>query len=41
MGAIMPAAERVIVLDQGEVLMVGPPNEVVKDARVIQAYLGE
>jgi len=41
MGAIMLAAERVIVLDQGQVLMVGTPNEVVKDARVIQAYLGE
>jgi branched-chain amino acid transport system ATP-binding protein len=41
MGAIMPAAERLIVLDQGQVLMVGTPNEVVKDARVIQAYLGE
>jgi len=41
MGAIMPAAERLIVLDQGQVLMVGTPNEVVRDARVIQAYLGE
>ena len=41
MGAIMQAAERVIVLDQGRVLMVGTPNEVVNDPRVIQAYLGE
>ena len=41
MGAIMPAAERLIVLDQGQVLMMGTPNEAVKDARVIQAYLGE
>jgi branched-chain amino acid transport system ATP-binding protein len=41
MGAIMQAAERVIVLDQGQVLMVASPNEVVNDPRVIQAYLGE
>jgi len=41
MGAVMQAAERVIVLDQGKVLMVGNPNEVVNDPRVIQAYLGD
>ena len=41
MGAIMQAAERVIVLDQGRVLMAGTPDEVVNDPRVIQAYLGE
>jgi branched-chain amino acid transport system ATP-binding protein len=41
MGAIMQAAERVIVLDQGRVLMAGTPSEVVNDPRVIQAYLGE
>lgn len=41
MGAIMQAAEKVIVLDQGRHLMEGPPAEVVIDQRVIQAYLGE
>jgi len=41
MGAIMKAAERVIVLDQGQVLMAGSPAEVVADPRVIHAYLGE
>jgi branched-chain amino acid transport system ATP-binding protein len=41
MGAVMQAAERVIVLDQGRVLMTGTPHEVVNDPRVIQAYLGD
>ncbi len=41
MGAIMQAADRVIVLDQGRVLTAAPPREVVSDPRVIQAYLGE
>lgn len=41
MGAVMQAAERVIVLDQGRVLMNGTPHEVVNDPRVIQAYLGD
>jgi branched-chain amino acid transport system ATP-binding protein len=41
MGAVMQAAERVIVLDQGRVLMTGTPQEVVNDPRVIQAYLGD
>jgi len=41
MGAVMQAAERVIVLDQGRVLMTGTPHEVVNDSRVIQAYLGD
>ena len=41
MGAVMQAAERVIVLDQGKVLMAGTPHEVVNDQRVIQAYLGD
>jgi len=41
MGAIMEAADRVIVLDQGKILMTGTPEEVTGDSRVIQAYLGE
>lgn len=41
MGAIMKAADRILVLDQGRVLTAAPPREVVSDPRVIQAYLGE
>ena len=41
MGAIMQAADKVIVLDQGSVLMAGPPDAVVNDPRVIHAYLGD
>ncbi len=41
MGAIMKAADRVIVLDQGANLMEGTPEEVVSDPQVIKAYLGE
>jgi branched-chain amino acid transport system ATP-binding protein len=41
MGAVMQAAERVIVLDQGRVLMTGTPQEAAHDPRVVQAYLGD
>jgi branched-chain amino acid transport system ATP-binding protein len=41
MGAIMGAADRIIVLHQGEKLMEGAPAEVVRDDRVIDAYLGK
>jgi branched-chain amino acid transport system ATP-binding protein len=41
MQAVMAAAERVIVLDHGEVIAEGAPKVVVRDARVLEAYLGK
>ncbi|MBV9945298.1 MAG: ABC transporter ATP-binding protein [Myxococcales bacterium] len=38
---VMRLADRVTVLDLGEVLAEGTPEEVFRDERVIRAYLGE
>ena len=40
MHAMVTLTDRMIVLDHGRVLTEGPPAEVTRDARVIEAYLG-
>jgi len=40
LSAIMKTCSRVIVLDYGQKLAEGTPQEVANDARVIEAYLG-
>ncbi len=41
MGLVMDIADRVMVLDFGERIAIGPPAEIQRNPNVIKAYLGE
>ena len=41
MRVIMDIAQRIVALQLGEVIADGPPAEITRDRRVIDAYLGE
>ncbi|MGX1389455.1 ABC-type branched-subunit amino acid transport system ATPase component/ABC-type branched-subunit amino acid transport system permease subunit [Bradyrhizobium japonicum] len=41
MEIVMPLVDRAIVLDLGKVLVEGKPSDVVRDPKVISAYLGD
>jgi branched-chain amino acid transport system ATP-binding protein len=41
LGVVLDIADRVLVLDFGKVIALGPPDEIVDDPAVVAAYVGE
>ena len=40
LAALMKIVDRVIVLNHGSIISVGPPEEILRDEKVIEAYIG-
>jgi branched-chain amino acid transport system permease protein len=40
MRAVLELSDRVVVLNEGEVIAAGDPHEVLRDPRVVRVYLG-